>query len=74
LYYQKKNNYYEQIKKISKLKQDSIRVIIDDPIVNVLNASLKNNYIACGAGINNLGLSSDGTVYPCIFLREEIGN
>ena len=64
----------EQIRKLSKLDSKDLQVSIDDPILNVLNNIQSTEYIACGAGINNLGISSEGDVYPCIFLREKIGN
>ena len=69
-----KKLYYEQIRKLSKLDSKDLQVSIDDPILNVLNNIQSTEYIACGAGINNLGISSEGDVYPCIFLREKIGN
>ena len=69
-----KGLYYEQIRKLSKLDSNDLQVSIDDPILNVLKNIQGTEYIACGAGINNLGISSEGNVYPCIFLREKIGN
>lgn len=69
-----KELYYSKIKKLSKLDSKDLKVAIDDPILNVLNNIDNSEYIACGAGINNLGISSDGDVYPCIFLREKLGN
>lgn len=69
-----KEKYYTKIKKLSKLSTDDLVVAIDDPILNVLLNRDVNNYLGCGAGINNVGISSDGDVYPCIFLREKIGN
>ena len=69
-----KQLYYSKIEKLSKLNSKELQVAIDDPILNVLNHTYNQDYIACGAGINNLGISSDGDVYPCIFLREKLGN
>lgn len=69
-----KEEYYNKIISLSKLDSNKLRVLIDDPILNVLLKNEKKEYLACGAGINNLGISSDGNVYPCIFLREKMGN
>lgn len=69
-----KQLYYSQIEKLSKLNSKELQVAIDDPILSVLNHTYNQDYIACGAGINNLGISSDGDIYPCIFLREKLGN
>ncbi len=69
-----KNLYFNKIKKISKLDSKDLKVSVDDPILNVLNNVESTESIACGAGINNLGISSEGDVYPCIFLREKLGN
>jgi len=69
-----KRLYYDKIKELSKLDCEDLNVSIDDPILNVLNNKENIEYIACGAGINNLGISSEGDIYPCIFLRERLGN
>ncbi len=69
-----RKRYYEIIKKLSLLKSDKLMVSIDEPILSVLLKDNNENHISCGAGIKNLGISSDGNVYPCIFLREKIGN
>ena len=66
--------YYKQIVKLSKLNSKDLKVSIDDPILSVLNNDELQEYLACGAGINNLGISSEGDVFPCIFLREKLGN
>lgn len=69
-----KKRYYEAILKLSSYNDDSLQVLIDDPILNVLLKRESKDYLACSAGINNLGISSNGNVYPCIFLREKLGN
>lgn len=69
-----KEEYYEKIKELSKFNTDNIKVLIDDPILSVLNNNTNENHLACSAGINNLGISSNGIVYPCIFLREKVGD
>ncbi len=69
-----KKIYYEKIKKLAALNSKDLQVLIDDPILNVLLNHNNQNYLACSAGINNLGISSNGDVFPCIFLREKVGN
>ena len=69
-----KEIYYEKIKELSQLDSEELKVSIDDPILNVLNDIKTKDYIACCAGINNVGISSEGDVFPCIFLREKLGN
>lgn len=69
-----KKKYYEKIKKLACLNSDDLNVSIDDPILSILLDKDNNGYLACSAGINNLGISSDGDVFPCIFLREKLGN
>lgn len=69
-----KEEYYKKIKELSKLNTINIKVLIDDPILGVLNNNTNKDHLACSAGINNLGISSNGIVYPCIFLREKIGD
>ena len=69
-----KKEYYKNILELSELDNSKIKVLIDDPILSVLKNKTDENYLACSAGINNLGISSNGVVYPCIFLREKIGD
>ncbi len=69
-----KKQYYEAIQKLASFHDDYLQVLIDDPILNVLLKRESKEYLACSAGINNLGISSNGNVYPCIFLREKLGN
>lgn len=69
-----KEIYYKQITKLAKLDSKELKVSIDDPILSVLNNTESQDYIACGAGIKNLGISSEGDIFPCIFLREKLGN
>ena len=69
-----KEKYYNSIVELAKLSDDILMVSIDDPILPVLMGTTNENYLGCGAGINNLGISSDANVYPCIFLREKLGN
>lgn len=69
-----KQIYYDKLKKLYRLSSDKLKVVIDDPILGVLLNESEENHLSCGAGINSLGISSDGEVYPCIFLREKIGN
>lgn len=69
-----KKEYYKNILELFELDNSKIKVLIDDPILSVLKNKTDENYLACSAGINNLGISSNGVVYPCIFLREKIGD
>ena len=57
-----KEEYYKKIKELSKLNTTNIKVLIDDPILNVLNNNTNKDHLACSAGINNLGISSNGIV------------
>lgn len=68
------SKYYKSIIELSKLTTDELIVSIDDPILSVLNNKSSGNYLGCGAGINNLGISSNGDIFPCIFLRNKLGN
>lgn len=69
----KKEKYIETIKHLSSINIDGLDIAIDDPIIGVLkNQSI--NIIGCTAGIKSVGIASDGSVYPCIFFRECIGN
>lgn len=69
-----KKKYYEKIINLHKLSCDELQVVIDDPILGVLLNITESDHLSCGAGINSLGISSDGDIFPCIFLREKIGN
>ena len=69
-----KEKYFNKIKYLSELDSEELKIAIDDPVISVLKHNDNTEYIACGAGINNLGISSEGDVYPCIFLREKLGN
>lgn len=69
-----KEKYYKMLKKLVSLNNTKLMISIDEPILNVLLKNDKENHLSCGAGIKNVGISSDGNVYPCIFLREKVGN
>jgi len=69
-----REEYYKSIVELANLNSEKLVVSIDDPILPVLMKNTNENHLGCGAGINNLGISSDGNVYPCIFLRTKIGN
>lgn len=69
-----KEIYFNKIKYLAELDSDELKVAIDDPVITVLKDKDNTGYISCGAGINNLGISSEGNIYPCIFLREKLGN
>ena len=59
-----KEKYYKKITDLSKLTSDHLIISIDDPILGVLLNKSEDNYLGCGAGINNVGISSGGDVYP----------
>lgn len=71
-----KEKYLKTITKISKLQIPNLDIAIDDPILTVMKkeSEIELNSIGCTAGIKSLGISSKGDVYPCIFLREKLGN
>lgn len=71
-----KEEYLRVIKRLSSIKSDVIDIAIDDPIVSVIQnpEGADNNAISCTAGIKSLGIDSNANVYPCIFLREKVGN
>lgn len=69
----KKEKYIEKIKELMKLNTNNLIVAIDDPIIYALKGDIDEN-LGCAAGIKSLGISSDGNIYPCIFLRTKVGN
>lgn len=71
-----KKKYLQAIQNINSIKLDGIDIVIDDPVVSIINKSksIEKNIIGCTAGIKSLGIDSNANVYPCIFLRENIGN
>lgn len=69
----KKEKYIEKIKELMKLDSENLIVAIDDPIIYALKNDAENG-LGCAAGIKSLGISSNGNIYPCIFLRTKIGN
>lgn len=71
-----KKEYLNTIRKLNSIKESSIDISIDDPILSVMKEPelIKQNTISCTAGIKSLGIDSNANVYPCIFLREKIGN
>ena len=73
-----KREYIELLKTLLQCKYSGhykVNISIDDPIISVLD---KERYdqtsICCSAGITSLGIDSCGNVFPCIFVREKIGN
>jgi radical SAM protein with 4Fe4S-binding SPASM domain len=73
-----KNDYIDVIKRIIDYKYSSeckVNISIDDPIVAVLdNNRYADSALCCSAGITSLGIDSKGNIYPCIFVRNVIGN
>lgn len=60
---------------ISYKSKSSLLISVDDPIVRVMqNIDLQKQTLSCSAGITSLGIDSKGNIYPCIFLREKLGN
>ena len=53
-------------------KHNEVDIEIEDPIVAKLTKSRPQ--IGCGAGTTQLGVSTNGDIFPCIFFREPIGN
>ena len=71
-----KKAYLNAINQIASYpKNSNLQISIDDPIYRVLQGiDSRENYLSCSAGITSLGIDSDGDIYPCIFLREKLGN
>lgn len=69
-----KKEYNDMLKKLMKLDNSKLIVAVDDPIIYALQDKKGQENLGCAAGIKSLGISSKGDVYPCIFLREKLGN
>lgn len=69
-----KEQYSEILKKLVTLDNSKLIVAIDDPIIFAIKNVEGEENLGCAAGIKSLGISSNGDVYPCIFLREKLGN
>lgn len=71
-----KQKYFEALKVILNYKPvTDLLISVDDPIIRVLRPTdAHEETLSCSAGITSLGIDSKGNIYPCIFLRESIGN
>jgi len=71
-----RDNYIKILKKLAKYEKKSKTLIsIDDPIYPLIKYnSVDADSLNCVAGITSLGIDSKGNIYPCLFLRENIGN
>lgn len=69
-----KKEYIDTIQKLIKLDNSKLIVAIDDPIIYAIQDIESDEKLGCAAGIKSVGISSNGDIYPCIFLREKLGN
>lgn len=69
-----KKEYIDILQKLIRLNSEKMVVAVDDPIIYAIQGIESNEKLGCAAGIKSLGISSSGDIYPCIFLREKIGN
>lgn len=69
-----KKQYHKILRKLISLDNSKLNVAVDDPIIYALQDIKGKENLGCAAGIKSLGISSEGNVYPCIFLREKLGN
>ncbi len=73
-----KEEYLRKILELSKIHSETLDIAIDDPILPILmmkdGANVNNDRMSCTAGVKSIGIDSNGVVYPCIFLREKIGD
>ena len=66
-----KKQYHKILRKLISLDNSKLNVAVDDPIIYALQDIKGKENLGCAAGIKSLGISSEGNVYPCIFLREK---
>ena len=69
-----KKEYIDTIQKLIKLDNSKLIVAVDDPIIYAIQDIESDEKLGCAAGIKSVGISSNGDIYPCIFLREKLGN
>ena len=69
-----KKEYIDTIQKLIKLDNSKLIVAVDDPIIYAIQDIESDEKLGCAAGIKSVGISSKGDIYPCIFLREKLGN
>ena len=69
-----KKEYIDIIQKLIKLDNSKLIVAVDDPIIYAIQDIESDEKLGCAAGIKSVGISSNGDIYPCIFLREKLGN
>ena len=71
-------NYFEYKKAIIKLlelkESLDIPILIEEPLIALWSKNKNIPQIGCGAGITQLGIDTDGNIYPCIFYRQSVGN
>ena len=69
-----KKEYIDTIQKLIKLDNSKLIVAVDDQIIYAIKDIESDEKLGCAAGIKIVGISSNGDIYPCIFLREKLGN
>lgn len=72
-----KKEYLSLLNNLINIKNSNkyfVNISIDDPILATISDRYNDLSLCCSAGITSLGINSVGDVYPCIFLRNKIGN
>lgn len=70
-----KDEHHLLIDKMIELQnRGRVDIDIEDPLIITAKPVIDKTAIGCSAGVTQIGISTSGDIYPCIFFRMAVGN